>query len=83
MLNRISVKIVLFVLLSIYGLFAFWGSVEGINKFGFDIHNIMGCIGAFIMMVSLPITIKFPRYSTLLLLLIAGLAILDLIIRKY
>lgn len=83
MLNKISVKKVLFVLLSLYGLSAFEASVEGIDKFGFNIHNVIDCIGAFVMMVSLPITIKFPRYSTLLLWLIAGWAILDLIIRKY
>jgi hypothetical protein len=83
MLNKISVKIVLFILLSIYGLSAFQVSVEGIDKFGFNIYNIIACIGSFIMMVSLPITIKFPRYSTLLLCLITGWAMLDLIIRKY
>ncbi|BBL60358.1 hypothetical protein MKFW12EY_39710 [Methylomonas koyamae] len=74
---------VLFVLLSLYGLSAFEVSVEGIDKFGFNIRNIIDCIGAFVMIVSLPITIRFPRYSTLLLWIIAGWAMLDLIIRKY
>lgn len=83
MLNRISVKIVLFVFLSIYGFFALWSSIEGINKFGFDVHNIISCIGGLVMMISLPIFIKFPRSTTLLLWLIAGLAVLDLILRKY
>lgn len=82
MINKLKLRVILFVFFALYGLFALWGSIEGINKFGFTLNGIVGCIGSLVMIFSLPINIKYPRYFGLSIGVIVGLAILDIALRK-